>query len=218
MIVDETRLEAFAQFGLGKPRDHNGGGAEHLISITKRVCITIIVIITVVSSRHWCLMASRADDPSSRCTSSDGIRYGLGKPRNDEGADACPRSGPRTRPAASWYASNASAPGSHSNRRGGVAVPPRHVRHLGHDVPRAVAPRSGAAQWRRAVAPQVPRSRRRASDQLHRAGLRGERTAQRRERVRNRAQREGGNARRPECRGDARLDTMQPSRSQLLKA
>ena len=85
MIVDETRLEAFAQFGLGKPRDHNGGGAEHLISITKRVCITIIVIITVVSSRHWCLMASRADDPSSRCTSSDGIRYGLGKPRNDEG-------------------------------------------------------------------------------------------------------------------------------------
>ena len=62
MIVDETRLEAFAQFGLGKPRDHNGGGAEHLISITKRVCITIIVIITVVSSRHWCLMASRADD------------------------------------------------------------------------------------------------------------------------------------------------------------
>jgi hypothetical protein len=73
------------------------------------------------------------------------------------------------------------------------------------------------AQWRRAVAPQVPRSRRRASDQLHRAGLQGERTAQRRERVRNRAQREGGNARRPECRGDARLDTMQPSRSQLLK-
>ena len=112
MIVDETRLEAFAQFGLGKPRDHNGGGAEHLISITKRVCITIIVIITVVSSRHWCLMASRADDPSSRCTSSDGIRYGLGKPRNDEGADACPRSGPRTRPAdpSCWYASNASAP------------------------------------------------------------------------------------------------------------
>ena len=109
MIVDETRLEAFAQFGLGKPRDHNGGGAEHLISITKRVCITIIVIITVVSSRHWCLMASRADDPSSRCTSSDGIRYGLGKPRNDEGADACPRSGPRTRPAdpSCWYARNA---------------------------------------------------------------------------------------------------------------
>jgi len=61
MIVDETRLEAFAQFGLGKPRDHNGGGAEHLISITKRVSITIIVIITVVSTRHWCLMASRAN-------------------------------------------------------------------------------------------------------------------------------------------------------------
>ena len=53
-----------------------------------------------------------------------------------------------SRPSCS-YASNASALGSRSNRRGGIAVPPRHVRHLGHDVPRAVAPRSGAAQWRR---------------------------------------------------------------------
>ena len=143
------------------------------------------------------------------------IRYGLGKPREDEGgwrraecevgdvvvdsttrpADArratafvtdsaslartggggaCPRSGPRTRPAASWYASNASAPGSHSNRRGGVAVPPRHVRHLGHDVPRAVAPRSGAAcaplppQSERPTSPSRPA--RRANSAAPRAG------------------------------------------------